>query len=278
MTALNVVQIRKSKMPQVEDGFTRIANELLDAILAARLTTREMSVLMAIIRKTYGYNKKEDDISASQIGALSGMARAHVTNTLNLLAKKRIINKRQGVYGCIVGVQKDYSQWLEVEKDDVPVEPKITAIILKMTSTESVHPVPISTIDSTESVQVDSTDSVHTKDNLPKDNQKTSSSSIALLTYLENCKSKNVKAIPENDAVFKYADDAGISRDFLRLQWLEFKDRYTEPGAKKQKSWPQTFRNSVRGNWYKLWYANNDGGYSLTTTGQQAKKIHQGDA
>jgi phage replication O-like protein O len=276
VSALNVVQITKAKMPQVEDGFTRIANELLDAILFAKLTTREMSVLMAIIRKTYGYNKKEDDISASQIGDLSGMARTHVTNTLNILAKKRIINKRQGVYGCVVGVQKDYSQWLQLAKDETPVAPKTTAIILKIDSTDLVRPVPILAVTSTDSVQVDSTESVHTKDNLPKDKQKTSSSTIALHTYLEHCKSTNTKPIPENDAVFKYAEAAGIPDDFLRLHWLEFKDRYTAPGAKRQKSWPQTFRNSVRGNWYKIWYASNDGGYSLTTTGQQAKKIHQG--
>jgi len=95
---MNVVPIERASMPQVEDGFTRIANELYDAIGAAKLTLAQQSVVHAIIRKTYGYNKKEDDISASQIGDWCGMARTHVTNTLNELAKMNVITKRPGVY------------------------------------------------------------------------------------------------------------------------------------------------------------------------------------
>ena len=37
-----------------ESPFTRIPNNLLDAILAARLGARQLNVLLAIIRKTYG--------------------------------------------------------------------------------------------------------------------------------------------------------------------------------------------------------------------------------
>lgn len=103
------------------------------------------------------------------------------------------------------------------------------------------------------------------------------SGAIALQTYLEECKAKDCKPIAEDDPVFVYADKAGISHEFLRLQWLEFKDRYTQPGAKRYKAWPVVFGKSVRGNWFKLWYADNNGGYALTTTGQQAQKLHKGN-
>jgi phage replication O-like protein O len=99
MKAARVINIDKPKAPQVEDGYTRIANELFDAILRAGLPARELSVVMAIIRKTYGYNKKQDDISASQIGALCCLARNHVTTTLKKLEAKQIIHKRSGSYG-----------------------------------------------------------------------------------------------------------------------------------------------------------------------------------
>lgn len=103
------------------------------------------------------------------------------------------------------------------------------------------------------------------------------SMAVSLKAYLVDCKAKEQKPVPEDDSVFDYAEEAGIPRDFLGLHWREFKDRYTEPGSKKYKDWPSVFRKSVRGNWFRLWYCNSDG-YLLTTTGQQAKKIHEGKA
>jgi hypothetical protein len=101
-----------------------------------------------------------------------------------------------------------------------------------------------------------------------------SSSAISLKTYLEQCKASQAKPIPEDDSVFDYALKTGIPTDFLRLQWLEFKDRYGMDGAKRYKAWPSVFGKSVRGNWFKLWFALSDGGYALTTVGQQAKRQH----
>lgn len=97
---------------------------------------------------------------------------------------------------------------------------------------------------------------------------------VSLLTYLKTCKQEGRKPIPENSAVFDYAIKVGIPNDFLKLQWLEFKDRYSAPDAKRYKDWPLVFSKSVRGNWFKLWYAT-DNGYALTTTGQQAEKLHR---
>lgn len=101
------------------------------------------------------------------------------------------------------------------------------------------------------------------------------SSSISLGTYLEQCKAAGQKPVPETASVFAYAESVGISQEFLRLQWLEFKERYAAPDAKRYKSWPSVFDRSVRGNWFKLWYASNDNGYALTTVGQQAQRRHK---
>lgn len=98
---------------------------------------------------------------------------------------------------------------------------------------------------------------------------------ISLNAYLLQCKADNKKPIAENDPVFDYAAKVGIPQEMLRLQWLEFKDRYSQTGAKRYKAWPTVFRKSVQGNWFRLWYATNDGGYALTTQGQQAMKAHK---
>lgn len=256
MKAARVISFDQPRAPQVEDGYTRIANELFDAILGAGLPARELSVVMAIIRKTYGYNKKQDDISASQIGTLCSLARNHVTTTLKKLEAKQIIHKRIGTHGSVVGIQKDYSKWL-LESGS----PK-TGLVPKQDKTSPTL------------VLIDSPKTGHTKDNLTKDNQKTTRNAIALRTYLDQCKENGVKPIPEDDAVFTYAKEVGIPDEFLRLQWLEFRDRFQLPGAKRYKAWPQAFGNSVRSNWYKLWYCKDDGAYELTTTGKQAARLH----
>jgi uncharacterized protein YdaU (DUF1376 family) len=98
---------------------------------------------------------------------------------------------------------------------------------------------------------------------------------IAFKTFLETCKATGEKPVPEGDPVFEYANEAGIPHDFLRLQWCEFRVRYSQPGSKRYKDWRSVFRKSVRGNWLRLWYCN-ETGYALTTQGQQAKKIHEG--
>ncbi len=102
--------------PQIENGFTMIANELLEAILGSGFSHREQSVILAIVRKTYGYAKKEDDMSAAQIGAVCGVARQHVTSTLNALAARNVINKRAGRFGMIIGIQKDYRKWISADR------------------------------------------------------------------------------------------------------------------------------------------------------------------
>jgi uncharacterized protein YdaU (DUF1376 family) len=92
--------------------------------------------------------------------------------------------------------------------------------------------------------------------------------------YLEQCRREGKKPIEEDNSVFDYAKEIGLPHDFLRLQWLEFKNYYSLPGAKKYKAWPTVFGKSVRGNWFKLWYVKDDT-YYLSTQGLQAQKLHK---
>ncbi len=156
------------KSPQLEEGHTQISNELLEAITAHPFKQTTLRVLLALIRKTYGFNKKEDDLSASQLGALLGdMKRQHITTALNELAGMRVIHKRPGKYGSIVGINKDYSQWL-----DSPKSGQVNESRTSETTSPNLGQVNESgTTTSPNLGQVASPNFGHTKDNLPKDNQ-----------------------------------------------------------------------------------------------------------
>jgi len=128
--------------PQVEDGYTRIANELFDAALAYPFTGRQLKVFMAIVRKTYGYNKKRDDLSASQIGDLCGVARNHVTSTLNELSNLNIITKLPGEFGSLIEINKNYRRWADPLGGNTSqnrTSPKSGHVSKNRTSPESGH-------------------------------------------------------------------------------------------------------------------------------------------
>lgn len=78
-------------------------------------------------------------------------------------------------------------------------------------------------------------------------------------------------AIPDTDAVFAYADKVRLSRQHLGLAWEEMKSRYAENSETRYKDWRGTFRNAVKRNWFKLWYATDDG-FALTTAGKQKQR------
>uniref|UniRef100_A0A6H2A2R2 Putative DNA replication initiation protein n=1 Tax=viral metagenome TaxID=1070528 RepID=A0A6H2A2R2_9ZZZZ len=97
--------------PQVENGHVDIANELLDAIIKARLCSYEHSVFWAIVRKTYGWHKKADLISYSQLEELTGLDRRHIARTIKSLIRRNMITTCKYTGGIEYAVQKDYDQW-----------------------------------------------------------------------------------------------------------------------------------------------------------------------
>lgn len=77
---------------QVENGnFTRIVNPLIEALVGAHLNSSEMAVVLFIIRKTYGYNKTEDEISLTQLGKGVNRSRRVVVNAMRKLKLVNII-------------------------------------------------------------------------------------------------------------------------------------------------------------------------------------------
>lgn len=94
--------------PQKENGFTPIANEIIESLVKVRIPASEKDILLFVIRKTYGYQKKEDKISLTQFQSCTGLSRVTVVKALkNLLIRGMLLKKNQNFR-----FNKDYENWI----------------------------------------------------------------------------------------------------------------------------------------------------------------------
>jgi hypothetical protein len=97
---------------------------------------------------------------------------------------------------------------------------------------------------------------------------KAKSEMITFQTYLATVPEGQLP-VPAKDPIFDYAEDVGMPRAILKLHWYVFSDKYRN-NPKRYRDWLAVLRNSVRANWYKLWWIDDTRTFQLTTTGKQA--------
>jgi len=100
--------------PQLENGYTRISNELLKAIVPAKLNGTQYSIVLALIRSTYGYHQTSRDLGVSFFHKVTGRNRRQIAKELQeLIDMKIIIVEQQHTYGqCrVLKLNKDYDSW-----------------------------------------------------------------------------------------------------------------------------------------------------------------------
>ncbi len=93
-----------------------LANDIVEALARIRLSGEEMQCLWVIIRKTYGWHKKEDKISLSQFSNMTGLKRPAAVRALNHLCQKFIIIKKDNVGIISYCFQKDFDKWQPLSK------------------------------------------------------------------------------------------------------------------------------------------------------------------
>lgn len=86
----NVTQLRNT------GGFTRMDNDLYEALIGADLSGRELRVALAIHRQTAGYNVQEARIAASYIAEMAGLHREDVSRIICELLRQRVIYRTGG--------------------------------------------------------------------------------------------------------------------------------------------------------------------------------------
>lgn len=99
--------------PQAEDGHVRIANDLYEALMCVALPGRAKDVFSAILRETWGWGKKQAQVSSRRIEALTGIRDGHVREVLAQLVAANMLIRIASPRGKTTtwAVQKDYERW-----------------------------------------------------------------------------------------------------------------------------------------------------------------------
>lgn len=122
--------------PQAENGHTDIANELLEQLYRAGLSGTELSLCLMVIRKTYGWHKKQDAISIGQFqkGINQKNRKVVIENLKKLVTKKLLLVTKSELATGVNTYQfnKNYEEWV-VTKKTLGSYQKVTRVVTKKT-------------------------------------------------------------------------------------------------------------------------------------------------
>ncbi len=101
----------ESASPQLENGHTRIANELLEEIVRYPFCATELKIILFIIRKTYGWGKKTNVLSYGVIAKGTKSDIRYIKRLMNRLVRDKILIKVNSKQQNLFGLNKDYTSW-----------------------------------------------------------------------------------------------------------------------------------------------------------------------
>lgn len=110
---------------QIEHGkYTRIVNVVLDELVKASLLGAELAICLFVIRKTWGYNKKEDRISLTQFQKGTRKSKPTIIKALKRLHLANIIlvelgDSKKGI-SHKYKFNKYHTQWGTLVKASLP--------------------------------------------------------------------------------------------------------------------------------------------------------------
>lgn len=105
--------------PQLEDGYTRIANELMEALYRTKLSGQRLRILMYVMRESYGYRRlMTKDFTYGTACKELDMNRQHLVREMTWLNEHSYITKAKGDdqrASSDWSMQKDYTRWGSTE-------------------------------------------------------------------------------------------------------------------------------------------------------------------
>lgn len=220
---------QERRVVDTENGYTRIANELLEAVIGSGLTQNQLLITLAVIRKTYGYNKTSDWVGNAQLSELTGLPVTRCSTERNKLVKMNVLS----VTGRLVGINKEVAAW----------KTKFNGISKAFTEpvkfTESVKEL------FTESVNPALQNLLNTKDNNTKDNKDIKKILDEPEKSPAEKKSKSTQrpsGFSPSEGHIKMASEMGVN---LQSEFDAFCDFHEAKGS-TFKSWDAALRTWIR--------------------------------
>lgn len=99
---------------QLEDGYTPIAHELLEALSKARINGSQANILMFIFRYTYGFHRKNHEMGNAFIAEGTGIRKDQVKRELNRLIEMKIVKvyeESTHITARIIGINTATDEW-----------------------------------------------------------------------------------------------------------------------------------------------------------------------
>ena len=116
--------------PKLENGYTSIENEVLEWLAKTRIPGEAGQVLNFVLRKTYGWHKKEDAISLSQFVEGTGLSKVHICRAIRILKKMKLLTQdntftqlgnttftqKGKAMSQVYGFNKNFDLWIPLPK------------------------------------------------------------------------------------------------------------------------------------------------------------------
>lgn len=129
--------------PKEIEKYTKVPNEILDALAQAKLNGTQYAICLVIFRNTFGFHRCGHEMSATYIGKATNIIPRQIKRELQALINRNIIlktNIKQGVTST-VGFNKDITTWKPVSKK-TPVSNPTPAVVSKKTPVPVSNPTP----------------------------------------------------------------------------------------------------------------------------------------
>ena len=82
----------ESKGEAPQDNYFKVKNDWFDALIQNRLPGTQMQCVLFVIRMTYGWQRKEAEISTSEFSKALDTKPQHICRALNDLKNRKFIN------------------------------------------------------------------------------------------------------------------------------------------------------------------------------------------
>lgn len=105
--------------PQLENGYTKIAHEILETLAKTPLNGTQRRIIDVVFRYTYGYHKKEHELSESFISNATEIHKQQIKRELKALIDYKILKvTREATFSNsrIMQFNKNYEQWVVAKK------------------------------------------------------------------------------------------------------------------------------------------------------------------